>query len=149
MGVAPWRRGTTDSHRVGWVGQKVSYLDIQSLTPFLKVKRRKQNHACKSVHRSNERTGTLHTVCRSFHHYSLRYYLSPQLGLGMRRTMRTFTAVKRLGIRVNTGVTYALPVTSPLHLTKFPRSTSATRAITVLSSIILPLQKFFSRVFTA
>ena len=58
----------------------------------------------------------------------------------------TFTAVKRLGIRVNTRVTYALPVTSPLHPTKFPRSTFATRAISVLSSIILPLQKFFSRV---
>ena len=29
---------------------------------------------------------------------------------------------------------------------KIPRSTSATRAISVLSSIILPLQKFFSRV---
>ena len=40
---------------------------------------------------------------------------------------------------------YALPVTFPLHLTKFPWSTSATRAISVLSSIILPLQTFFSR----
>ena len=31
-------------------------------------------------------------------------------------------------------------------ITKFPRSTSATRAISVLSPIILPLQTFFSRV---
>ena len=52
----------------------------------------------------------------------------------------------RLGARVNTRVIYALPVTFPLHPTKFPRSTSATRAISVLSSIILPLQTFFSRV---
>ena len=51
-----------------------------------------------------------------------------------------FTAVKRLGTCVNTRVIYALPVT------KFPRSISATRAISVLSSIILPLQTFFSRV---
>ena len=57
-----------------------------------------------------------------------------------------FTAVKRLGTRVNTRVIYVLPVTFPLHPTKFPRSTSATRAISVLSSIILPLQTFFSRV---
>ena len=57
-----------------------------------------------------------------------------------------FTGVKRLGTRVNTRVIYALPVTFPLHPTKFPRSTSATRAISVLSSIILPLQTFFSRV---
>ena len=56
------------------------------------------------------------------------------------------TAVKRLGTRVNTRVIYALPVTFPLYPTKFPQSTSATRAITVLSSIILPLQTFFSRV---
>ena len=34
----------------------------------------------------------------------------------------------------------------PLYPTKFPRSTSATRAISLLSSIILPLQTFFSRV---
>ena len=34
----------------------------------------------------------------------------------------------------------------PLHPTKFPRSASATRAISVLSSIIIPLQTFFSRV---
>ena len=57
-----------------------------------------------------------------------------------------FTAVKRLGTRVNTRVIYALPVTFPLHPTKFPRSTSATRAISVLSSIIQPLQTLFSRV---
>ena len=57
-----------------------------------------------------------------------------------------FTAVKRLGTRVNTRVIYAPPVTFPLPPTKFPRSTSATRAISVLSSIILPLQTFFSRV---
>ena len=57
-----------------------------------------------------------------------------------------FTAVKRLGTRVNTRVIYALPVTFPLPPTKFPRSTSATRAISVLSSIILPLQTFFFRV---
>ena len=37
-------------------------------------------------------------------------------------------------------------VTFPFHRTKFPRSTSSTRAISVLSSIILPLQTFFSRV---
>ena len=60
--------------------------------------------------------------------------------------MVTFTAVKRLGTRVNTRVIFALPVTFPLHPTKFPQSTSATRAISVLSSIILPLQTFFSRV---
>ena len=60
-----------------------------------------------------------------------------------------FTVVKRLGTRVNTRVIYALPVTFPLHPTKFPRSTSATRAISVLSSIILPLQTFFSRVLLA
>ena len=41
---------------------------------------------------------------------------------------------------------YALPVTIPLRPTKFPRSTSAARAISVLSSIILPLQTFFSQV---
>ena len=41
---------------------------------------------------------------------------------------------------------WAHPVTSPLYPTKFPRSTSATRAISVLSSIILPVQTFFSRV---
>ena len=35
---------------------------------------------------------------------------------------------------------------SLFNLTKFPRSTSATRAISVLSSIILPLQTFFFRV---
>ena len=57
-----------------------------------------------------------------------------------------FTAVKRLGTCLNTRVIYALPVTFALHPTKFPRSTSATRAISVLSSIILPLQTFFSRV---
>ena len=57
-----------------------------------------------------------------------------------------FTAVKRLGTRVNTRVIYALPVTFPLPPTKFPWSTSATRAVSVLSSIILPLQTFFSRV---
>ena len=57
-----------------------------------------------------------------------------------------FTAVKRLGTRVNTRVIYTLPVTFPLPPTKFPWSTSATRAISVLSSIILPLQTFFSRV---
>ena len=57
-----------------------------------------------------------------------------------------FTAVKRLGTRVNTRVIYALLVTFPLHYTKFPRSTSATWAISVLSSIILPLQTFLSRV---
>ena len=56
-----------------------------------------------------------------------------------------FTAVKRLGTRVNTRVVYALPVIFPPHPTKFPRSTSANRAISVLSSIILPLQTFFSR----
>ena len=56
------------------------------------------------------------------------------------------TAVKRLGTRVNTRVLYPLPVTFPLHLTKFPRSTSATRAISVLSPIILSLQTLFSRV---
>ena len=39
-----------------------------------------------------------------------------------------------------------LPVTFPFHHTKFPRSTSATRAISVLKPIILPLQTFFSRV---
>ena len=50
-----------------------------------------------------------------------------------------FTAVKRLVTRVNTRVIYAIPVTFPLHPTKF-------RAISVLSSIILPLQTFFSRV---
>ena len=61
-------------------------------------------------------------------------------------TLLVFTAVKRLGTRVNTRGIYALPVTFALHLTKFPRSTSATRAISVLSSIILPLQMFFSRV---
>ena len=57
-----------------------------------------------------------------------------------------FTAVKRLGMHVNTRVIYALPVTFPLHPTKFPRSTSPTRAFSVLSLIILPLQTFFSRV---
>lgn len=58
-----------------------------------------------------------------------------------------FTAVKRLGIRVNTRVIYALPVTFPPHPTKFPRSNSASRAISVLSSNILALQTFSSRVF--
>ena len=62
------------------------------------------------------------------------------------RTCENFTAVKRLGTRVSTRVIYALPVTFPLHPTKFPRLTSTTRAISVLSSIILPLQTFFSRV---
>ena len=42
---------------------------------------------------------------------------------------RIFTVVKRLGTRVNTRVVYALPVTFPLYPTKFPRSTSATQAI--------------------
>ena len=41
---------------------------------------------------------------------------------------------------------WAHPVTFPLYPTKFPWSTSATRAISVLSSIILPVQTFFSRV---
>ena len=49
-------------------------------------------------------------------------------------------------VLVNTRVIYALPVTFPLHPTKFPLSTSATRAIALLNSIILPLQTFFSRV---
>ena len=31
IGVAPWRQGTTDSHRLGSVGQKGSYPDMQSL----------------------------------------------------------------------------------------------------------------------
>ena len=31
VGVAPWRQGTTDSHRLGSVGQKGSYPDIQGL----------------------------------------------------------------------------------------------------------------------
>ena len=58
-----------------------------------------------------------------------------------------FTAVKRLGTRVNTRVIYALRSPCfPFPTTKFPRSTSATRAISVLSSIILPRQTFFSRV---
>ena len=41
-----------------------------------------------------------------------------------------------------------LPVTFPFHYTKFPRSTSYTRAISssVLSPIILPHQTFFSQV---
>ena len=39
-----------------------------------------------------------------------------------------------------------LPVNFPFHQTKFPRSTSFTRAISALSPNILPLQKFFSRV---
>ena len=39
-----------------------------------------------------------------------------------------------------------LPVTFPFHHTKFPRSTSFTRAISVQSPIIFPLQIFFSRV---
>ena len=53
-----------------------------------------------------------------------------------------FTAVKRLGTRVNTRVIYSLPVTFPLHPIKFPRSTAATRAISVLSSIILFKRSF-------
>ena len=40
---------------------------------------------------------------------------------------------------------WAHPVTFPLYPTKFPRSTSATRAISVLSSIILPVQTCFSQ----
>ena len=66
-------------------------------------------------------------------------------GLPVLDQARSFTAVKRLGTRA----IYALPVTSghfPFHHTKFPQSTSFTRAISVLSPIILPLQTFFSRV---
>ena len=53
-----------------------------------------------------------------------------------------FTAVK------TTGHARDLSTSSnfPFHHTKFPRSTSATRAISVLSLIILPLQTFVSRV---
>ena len=40
----------------------------------------------------------------------------------------------------------ALPVTFPRHPTKFPRLTFATRAISVLSSVISLLQTFFTRV---
>ena len=58
------------------------------------------------------------------------------------RYVSNFTAVKRLGMRV----IKALPVTFPFHHTNFPRSTSASRAISILSPIILPLQTFFSRV---
>ena len=71
---------------------------------------------------------------------------SPKILVSENWLFQSFTAVKRLGTRVNTRVIYVLPVTFPLHPTKFPRSTSATRAISVLSSIILPLQTFFSQV---
>ena len=60
----------------------------------------------------------------------------------MSKMSKAFTAVKRLGTRVNTRVIYSLPVTFPLHPIKFPRSTSATRAISVLSSIILFKRSF-------
>ena len=57
-----------------------------------------------------------------------------------------FTAVKRLGHSREHARDLSTSGQFPSSSHKIPRSTSATRAISVLSSIILPLQTFFSRV---
>ena len=80
---------------------------------------------------------------RQLPYMRIRYQLIANLHITEKRSKlfltydRNFTAVKRLGTRA----IYALPVTSD----HFPVS-SFTRAILVLSPIILPLQTFFSRV---
>ena len=43
MGVAPQRQGTNDSQRLGSVGQKGCYLDIQSLIDIQETKFLKEN----------------------------------------------------------------------------------------------------------
>ena len=79
-------------------------------------------------------------------HCSLHYHLSPQAGIGMRRKLRSSQRSNDWACAWFKHFRWPFLVTFPFHHAKFPRSTSASRAISVLSLIILPLQTFFSRV---
>ena len=65
LGVAPWRQGTTDSHRLGSVGQKGSYPDIQSLIDIQESPFEKSTKICEHSSFLYQLPRVLHEVNKS------------------------------------------------------------------------------------
>ena len=56
MSLVPWAQGTTKSHRLGLVGQKGSYPDIQSLIDIQETEFLKENVVIKISNRFDKLT---------------------------------------------------------------------------------------------